>query len=171
MTLRQFSKSLAPYLLLWTTLGVGCGGGAKVIAPAMPPPVSIDQLRAAPDTLSLIGFPSVITPDLYRDFMPISPPDGSPLTAIITFSLISESDFSKNVSAVYLWVLNGNEVWGAGMKMQDPSLYPASQVVWRADGGPKWGPGIQVDVVLGLVIEGRGLQFVKLPNVTISQTQ
>ena len=167
MTIGPLAKSLAPSLLLWAFLGLGCEGTTKVIAPAMPPPVSAELLRAAPDTLSLVGFGSVISADLYRDFTPSSPP-GNPLTAEITFSLISASDFSSNVTSVYVWVLNSNEVWGAGLKMDDPSQHPHDEVVLIAGDGPPWAPGTQVDVVLGLVIEGRGLQFVKLPSATIS---
>jgi hypothetical protein len=161
---------LTSYLLVLTIAFVGCEGGPKFLAPAVPPPMSANVLRAAPDTLSLVGFPSVIATDLYRDFMPMAPPDGQPLLAIITFSLLSASDFTGNVSASYVWVVNGDEVWGAPLQMQDPSRYPHDEVVLIAQDGPKWGPGIQVNVVLGLMIEGRGLQLVRLPDATISRT-
>lgn len=162
---------LTPCLLLLSIALVSCEGGTKFLAPAMPPPISADALRAAPDTLSLVGYQSVITADLYRDFMPVAPPDGDPLVAVITFSLISASDFSGNVTGAYVWVVNGNEVWRAPLEMLDPSRYPHDEVVWRADGGPKWGPGIQVSVILGLMIEGRGLQLVRLPDATIGRTE
>jgi hypothetical protein len=142
-----------------------------VVAPAVPPPESIDRLRAAPDTLSLNGYESIIASDLSRSFMPNAPPDGDPLAAAVTFSLISASDFSREVTAVYVWVVNGNEVWKEVMQMQDPNLYPHNEVVWIARDGPKWGPGIQVDVFLGLTIQGRGLQLVKLPSVTIARVE
>jgi hypothetical protein len=159
---------LAACLLLSIMVLVGCEGGTKFIAPAVPPPMSADALRAAPDTLSLVGFPSVISTYLYRDFMPMAPPDGNALRAIITFSLISPSDFSENVTAADVWIVNGSEVWGAPLQMQD--LGRADQVVLWAEGGPKWGPGIQVNVILGLTIEGRGLQLVRLPDATIART-
>jgi hypothetical protein len=148
---------------------VSCGGGAKVIAPGVPPPASSDFLRAAPDTLSLVGYGSVVAADLYRDFSP-NAPKGNPLTAVVTFSLISASDFSSEVTAPYVYVVNGNEVWKEVMTMQDPNQLPHDEVVLIARDGPKWGPGIQADVILGLVIEGRGLQFVNLGNVTITRT-
>jgi len=161
---------LTPCLLLSTIVLVSCEGGTKFLAPAMPPPISADALRAAPDTLSLVGYPSVIATDLYRDFMPTAPPEGNPLIAMITFSLVSASDFSGNVTGAYVWVVNGNEVWRAPLEMQDPIRYPHDQVVFLAQGGPKWGPGIQVNVILGLTIEGRGLQLVRLPDATIART-
>lgn len=145
----------------------GCGGGnSKVLAPAVPPPASTDVLLAASDTLSLVGFPSVYALDLIRDF---ASPNGHPLTARLTFSLVSASDFSSQVSALYIWVVNGNDVWSAGMVMQDPNQYPHDEVVWIAQDGPKWAPGTQVQPVIGLQIRGRGLQLVKLPNATIAQ--
>jgi hypothetical protein len=148
----------------------GCEGGTKVIAPAMPPPVSMDLLRVAPDTLTLNGYPTIVAPNLWRDFMPSSPPDGEPLAASATFYPISEPDFSNNVSAAYVWVVKGDEVWQAGMKSDDPTRYPHNEVVWIAGGGPKWGPGIQVDVIIGLMIENRGLQLVRSTGITITRT-
>jgi len=163
------SWKVTPCLLLWAVALASCEGGTQFLAPAVPPPMSADALRAVPDTLSLVGFPSVIATYLYRDFMPMAPPDGNALRAIITFSLISPADFSGNVTAADVWVVNGSEVWGAPLQMQD--LGRADQVVLWADGGPKWGPGIQVNVILGLTIEGRGLQLVRLPDATIARTE
>jgi hypothetical protein len=151
--------------------GVGCNGGTKVLAPADPPPVSIDLLRAAPDTLTLNGYPTVLGLNLTRDFMPMSPPDGRPMTAMATFYPISEPDFAMNVTAVYAWVVKGNEVWGTGMTSEDPSHLPHNEVVWLAEGGPKWDPGIQVDVIIGLMIENRGLQLVRQTGITIDRAE
>jgi hypothetical protein len=169
MHLKRALKSLS--LFSWLLLGAGCEGSTKVvISTAAPPPVSAAFLRAAPDTLSLVGYGSVIATDVYRDFTP-NAPSGNPLTAVVTFSLISASDFSKNVSAVYVWVLNGDQVWKSVMTMQDPNSLPHDEVVWIARDGPPWGAGTSADVVLGLEIEGRGLQLVNLGNVTVTQVQ
>jgi hypothetical protein len=164
------SKSLTIRLLILVLAGASCGEGTKVLAPALPPPVSNDHLRAAPDTLSLVGFGSVIAADVYRDFTPNSP-SGHPLTAVITFSLISASDFSGNVAATYVYVLNGNEVWKSALQMQDPSTLPHDEVILTARDGPEWSAGTQVDVVLGLEIRGRGFQLVNLGNVAIAQLE
>src|SRR5947207_4186280 len=80
-------------VLLLALGGLGCEGGAKVLAPAVPPPVSIDVLRAASDTLTLNGYPTIVAPNLWRDFMPASPADGEPLNAMATFYPISGPDF------------------------------------------------------------------------------
>ena len=149
-------------------LVAGCeSGNPKVLAPAVPPPASTEVLLAASDTLSLVGFGSVYALDLIRDF---ASPNGHPLTARLTFSLVSASDFSSEVSALYIWVVNGSEVWSAGMVMQDPNQYPHDEVVWIAQDGPQWAPGTQVEAVIGLQIRGRGLQLVRLPSATITQT-
>src|SRR5262249_1747001 len=148
------SESLTAFLLLLALAGMSCEGGTKVIAPGVPPPVSGEFLRAAPDTLSLVGYGSVIAPDLYRDFS-ANASSGNPLTAVVTFSLISASDFSGNVTAAYVYVLNGNEVWKAALQMQDPNQLPHDEVVLIAKDGPKWAPGTQATMVLGLIIQGR----------------
>ena len=57
------------------------------------------------------------------------------------------------------------------MQMQDPSQLPHDEVVLTARDGPEWAPGTQADVILGLMIHGRGLQFVNLGKVTVSQLE
>jgi len=166
----EFAGKAAVFVLVLALGGVGCQGGTKVLAPAMPPPVSIDLLRAASDTVTLNGYPTVVGLNLWRNFMPVSPPDGRPLVAVATFYPISESDYSRDVSAAYVWVVKGNDVWQAGMKKEDPAHYPHNEVVTIADGGPKWDPGIQVDVIVGLMIEDRGLQLVRQTGITIVRT-
>jgi hypothetical protein len=147
----------------------GCKGGHDLIAPEVPPPISTDVLLAAPDTLTLHGNEIRVEPYLWRDFMPPSPSDGKPLIAAVTLSQSSEPNFPKTVTAADVWVISGNDTWKEVMQDEQPH-YPPSEVVWIARNGPKWGPGIQVDVVVGLMIENRGLQLVRVPNVDIIRT-
>lgn len=71
---------------------------------------------------------------LNRDFMPIAPPDGKPLTLSVQLP-------AGAFSVEQVWVLLGSEMWRA-----PPEQIPGT-TTWVARDGPKWGPGLTVDVV------------------------
>jgi hypothetical protein len=96
-------------------------------------------LREAPTSITLVGQPFELTVYLYRDFMPSSPPDGRPLVAVVRLP-----DHLTAVSVERIWVIFGNEIWGG-----DTEQVPGTQD-WVARDGPKWGPGVGVDVVARL---------------------
>jgi hypothetical protein len=97
------------------------------------------ELRGAPTSVILAGQPFELPVSLYRDFAPSSPPDGRELAAVVRLP-----DHLAAVSVERVWVLLGEQVWSAGV-----DHVPGSQD-WVARGGPKWGPGVAVDVVARL---------------------
>lgn len=99
----------------------------------------LTELRAAPTSIPLEGHPYELSVHLYRDFQPISPVDGKPLSAVVRLP-----EHLADVRVRHLWVLFGAEVWIA-----DANRVPGTQD-WVARGGPKWGPGVTVDVVARL---------------------
>jgi hypothetical protein len=96
-------------------------------------------LRATPTSVILAGQRFELPVSLYRDFMPASPPDGRPLAAVVRLP-----DQLAAVRVERIWVLLGDEVWSAEVE-QVPGTRD-----WVARGGPKWGPGVLVDVVARL---------------------
>jgi hypothetical protein len=48
-----------------------------------------------------------------------------------------------------MWVINGNEVWRATPREEQPREDPTRVAIVARD-GPRWGPGIAVDVVVRL---------------------
>lgn len=118
-------------LFLLTSLG--CGGG-----PIGPDP-AVSDLRSAPTTVMISGIRVELQVSLNRDFMPISPPDGQPLVASVR---LPEAAAVLVVERV--WVLFGQDMWSA-----IPERVPGTRD-WTARDGPKWGPGVTVDVVARL---------------------
>jgi hypothetical protein len=122
----------------------GCGG------PSAPSPVPVSDLTAAPTTVSFGGKAITFETSLWRDFQPITPPDGKPLVAILRIKTEDGSEVPGTLRADLVWVLNGDQTWSA--VPQEERLRPETSPVYElvAREGPKWGPGISVDVVIRL---------------------
>jgi hypothetical protein len=108
------------------------------------------ELRDAPASVVVAGQRLVLEADLWRDFMPSSPPDGRPLAAVLRVKVAGGGLPSADVRADHVWVVNGAAVWETTPVEEHPrgSMGPWLEVVARD--GPKWGPGVRVDVVVRL---------------------
>ena len=119
---------------------LGCGGN-----PSAP---SASDLRQAPESVAVGGKTLRLTTELWRDFMPISPPDGKPLVARLVVSTFDGSPFPSGLSVERTWLFLGDQTW------ETADLQPESQQVGSpslavvARDGPKWGPGVTIDVVV-----------------------
>ena len=86
---------------------------------------------------------------LWRDFMPISPPDGKPLLCSIQVKEVGSKTFAPGVTAEHLWVFHEAEVWST--PFSDEERPSGGNILDKmARGGPNWGPGVNVDVVVAL---------------------
>ena len=144
-------RRFVPIVLAVTA--VSCAGN-----PAEPD-VSLADLRNTPTTVTLEGKPVEIAVSLWRDFMPISPPDGKPLTMVLRTQ--SSSPVSDIVRA---WVVNGSDVWNSAPERN------AGTADWVSRDGPKWTPGTRVDVVVRLRAQGGSETRLRIPSVLIERT-
>jgi len=130
----------------------GCGGEhpLKPAPLALTTPAVLAQVHAAADSVEAAGAGLRLGTDLWRDFMPIAPPDGEPLRAVLLITTADSSAFPPALRADAAWVLKGDEVWATWVKETRPRLPGAPTLEVYAEGGPKWGPGIEVDVVVRL---------------------
>lgn len=110
----------------------------------------LERLLSAPEQIQIDARFYRLETYLYRDFMPSSPPDGKPLIALILVTAIDQLPFPEMIDADKLWIINGQEVWETEFsdeeRPQDPNRRHQLEKVARD--GPKWGPGIYVDVVV-----------------------
>jgi hypothetical protein len=137
-----------PYLLiLVSTAFWGCKG-SKPFMPTWP----VDILLSAPEESEVQGRTYVLETELWRDFMPFSPPDGKPLIALIRVCARDSAELPAELDIARLWVIKGKDMWETRFSGQAarPNLYTLERV---ARDGPKWGPNVRVDVVAGLVHE------------------
>lgn len=132
-------------LLFLTVFGSPTLSGAVSLGQAM-----AKELITAPETITIGGKSLLIEAHLWRDFMPLSPPGGRPLIASITLKTADGTNLPKGIEVVSVWVFNGEAVWFSPQnkfttQRDDPT---AINLVIRD--GPKWGPGINVDVIVEL---------------------
>ena len=103
----------------------------------------------APPVVSLAGTTVRLETHLWRDFQPISPPDGKPLAVVLRLITIDGAPIPAALHADSAWVVNGGLVWATALT-EEPRIPSASYLDVVGRGGPKWGPGIEVEVVAQL---------------------
>ena len=115
-----------------------------------PSTVSLQDLQAAPEEIEIDDTEYTLETDLWRDFMPISPPDGKPLVAVIKVEAPGETAIRSKIDATRLWVVKGKEIWETELANEEGSTIGDTLKKIGRD-GPKWGPGISVDVVVKII--------------------
>ncbi len=106
---------------------------------------------------------------LWRDFMPISPPDGKPLMASIAIAAADSSPLPPALRADSLWLYASQGTWVSPVTEQ-VALRGISSAWYWADNGPKWQPGTTVDVVLSLRDATGNRVLLGTQGVTIART-
>ena len=154
-------KSLLVAVALCVTL-LGCE--RTPVSPSDP-----SDLRSAPTAIVVGGKTLALRASLSRDFMPISPPDGKPLIAAIRIHATDGSDVPSSIRANSVWVVFNDAVWTATATEErfGTDIAPFYEVVVRD--GPKWGPGVNVDVVVR-VTEGSRSWLLRAPDQQIIGT-
>jgi hypothetical protein len=107
---------------------------------------------------------------LVRDFMPVSPPGGRPLMGSIEVVAEDGGVFPQDITVDRIW-LYGPTVWDtapAEVRRAPEAGTPPDQIEVIARDGPKWEPGIEVDLVLRLRF-GAATYFLRLTSVAIER--
>lgn len=129
-------------------------GGDQVDTP------SLETLLTAPLAVEIDGKELFLTTAMWRDFMPIAPPDGHRLIAIFYVVTSDSSDIPTGLAATTGFVIDGDDVWATRFTGEEPapSENQPFQLVEFARDGPKFGPDVTVDAVVRLA-DGTGQQF------------
>ncbi|HEU4882418.1 MAG TPA: hypothetical protein VFT45_09245 [Longimicrobium sp.] len=137
-----------PRLRLLPLLATAC-----LVLAGCDPPTTISTepslLADVPTRIQVDGRELVLDTYLFRDFMPASPPDGRPLIAGLKVRTVDGSPLPAGIGAETVSVLYLDEVWTAPARLEHPSQIPSVLELVARD-GPKWGPAVNVDVVLQL---------------------
>jgi hypothetical protein len=121
------------------------------------PRLTLQDLLETPTILVVSNRLVVLEPALWRDLMPGPGPGVRPLIARIR---VPEDAGAVTLSQV--WVINGTEVWSADLDRV------AGANDWMAQGGPEWGPGVNVEVVVQVHLPDRRTARVRLSAVPIT---
>lgn len=136
-----------------------------------PPDIPIKVLLSSPDTLKIESQPIVLRTYLWRDFMPISPPDGKPLIALIYIETPDSSNLPSSISSDAVYIVNNNQVWKTFFSSEDrpPDELKPYRITKIARDGPKWGPNVYVDVVVR-ILHGNKKYLLKAGRQYIGRT-
>lgn len=107
---------------------------------------------------------------LVRDFMPVAPPGGRPLMASIRVVAEDGGVFPLDITVDRIWIY-GPTVWDTApaevRRAPEAGTLP-DQIEVVARDGPKWEPGMEVDLVLRLRL-GAATYFLRLTSVAIER--
>ena len=136
-----------------------------------PPYIPVNVLLTSPDTVIIEGNKIYLTTEMWRDFMPVSPPDGKPLITVAKIETVDSSKISNSINADAIYIVNGGEVWKSFLSDEAPGsdLLKPFRIVKIARDGPKWGPGINVDVVVRL-LANNNVYLLRASNQYIART-
>lgn len=136
------------------------------------PKLEIETLLSAPEEIEIDGRKYILETFLWRDFMPVCPPDGHQLIALIWVTAVDSLPFPATIDATKLYVINGEEIWETKFtdeeRPQNPNRKHKLEKVARE--GPKWGPGIYVDVIVRIINGRRNFYLLRASNQYISRT-
>jgi hypothetical protein len=157
-------------------LSVGIGALMLVLSacsgqtPTAPASVPASALAGAPTQVTVSGKTLTLTTNLWRDFMPISPPEGKPLVAALQIRTGDASHVPSEVTADMVWVIHGDALWSATPREDRTraETSPVYEVIARD--GPKWGPGISVEVVVRLRDAAARSYLLRAPKQMIGGT-
>jgi hypothetical protein len=145
------------------------GGDEKAEAPDE---LSISTLQSAPDTLIIGEKRLILTAYMWRDFMPVSPPDGKPLIAIFRIVTTDSSDLPPGLHADAAWVLCEGEIWSTWIDEEAPPPEDEDpfQLVRIARDGPKFGPDVLVTAVVRLTDKSGTVYLLRADDQYIHRT-
>ena len=122
-------------------------------APAAPTRVTAadSDLRSAPVEVTVQGAPLRIGAELWRDYMPVSPPEGRPLAGVVWVWASDRAVAGPVPDADRAWVLHGDSAWETvPVKEPPPAESDSFLSRYAIREGPLWGPAAPVHVVLRL---------------------
>jgi|ERR1043166_241463 hypothetical protein len=145
--------------------------------------VSIKDLRSAPTEVVLDGRSLKLSTFPWRDFMPSTfpSPNGSPMMVVLKVATVDKKTFPSEVRVDGAWVLFGDEVWEVSDLRQRVQGQPPDKDTWincsdspvcetTARNGPKWGPGVYVDVVVRLSDSAGQHYLLQAPKQYVSRS-
>ena len=125
------------------------------------------SIYSAMEEVDVNGIIYSLEPYMWRDFMPSSPPDGKPLIVFVRIHALGVDIFPSRTKIGRLWLIDGLNVISALPTEEFSVNGNVLEMVFR--NGPKWGPGITVDVIVKL--NDNNFPFcVKAVNQTIQRT-
>ena len=136
-----------------------------------PPDIPIAQLLSSPDTVLVEGRRLWLSTYMWRDFQPISPPDGKPLIAILVITAVDTIQLPSSITSDAVWIVNNNQVWKSWLSDHNVPPNSPNSIKKIAEDGPKWGPCDScVSVIVRVYDSNRKEYFLLAPDQNIGST-
>jgi hypothetical protein len=108
---------------------------------------------------------------LWRDFMPICPPNGHPLISINRLISVDSSAIPNNIKLIKQYVVYEDLVWISQYENETHTI-PDYILEGVSRNGPKWGPDVIVEVITKITdIKTNKDYYLKLDSVYILRTE
>jgi hypothetical protein len=128
------------------------------------------EVRNAPLEVAVQGAPIRVGAELWRDFMPVSPPEGRPLAGVVWIWAADRASAGPVPKADRCWVIHGDSAWTTAPVQEPPPAVSDSFLArYTVRDGPLWEPGTRADVVLRLRGE-RGPILIRAADQEIMRT-
>ncbi len=170
MNLRRMGSSLRLLLATVSLVAIVACSDEDPVGPPGSVVLTPEGLLDVPTQLTIDGYTYSVWAYLWRDFQPITPPGGKPLTAIVRIVEADSRAIPDGVVIDFLWVVNGAETWATELTNEERPFQPDHIVEKVARNGPKWGPGIEVDVVVSVNMGGAECHRLLAMNQMIRRT-
>lgn len=158
------SGAAALVCLAALVFAAGCGTACRCCRSGTASPA------AAPERVQIDGREYTLAASAWRDFQPVAPPDGQPLIVVVKVSPSDMMPLPSDLAIDRVWVLNGEKEWSAvPEELDDRAPSPAARLETAVRDGPKWGPGIEVDVAVRLR-QSRQSWLLRVAGVEIKRT-
>lgn len=126
------------------SLSVSCSDPVSV-----PSEISLKDLLGAPEIIHVDGRDIKLETEIYLNLQPIV--SDHPMIAMANIQTTDSTEFPDFVYPVCMYIIKGNEIWKSFFSLDNPGKPQPFVKSVIARGGPYWGPGINVDAVVGLM--------------------
>jgi hypothetical protein len=130
----------------------------------------LDLFNKSVDTLTIDSYRYSLDAYLWRDFMPISPPNGKPLISINWLINVDTIPIPANIELKQQYVIYNDSIWIADYEAETHTT-PSYKIEKISRNGPKWGPKIYVDIIAKISdTKTKTDYFLKRKNINIIRT-
>ena len=123
------------------------------------------------DTLIIESNKLVLDAYLWRDFMPISPPNGKPMISINWLRDIDSIKITDNIDLIEQYVIYNDAIWISKYENESRPTQPEYKIEKISRDGPKWGPNIYVDVISKVIDSStNNYYYIIIRNIYVDRT-
>jgi len=159
------SPPLAALLRSLAGLTLLAGSGCTYSALSTPPAAA---LESAPRTVVTSGATLLLEAQLLRDFRPPAPAEGQPLTAVMRLITQDGSLPPANLLIEAVFIVFDGAVWAS--RVSEVRETDDGRTEYVVEGGPRWSPGTQVDVVARVLPRGGQAFLLRAPDQQVQST-